>query len=82
MRRCHTLPAMPRTVEPDPSPGLRLAAALTGFSDEELAAVVAQSEASRRTNLALRTQARRAVLDVEMLTSAAVAQALGMRGSN
>lgn len=32
-------------------------------------------------DLALRTQARRAVLDVEMLTSAAVAQALGMRGS-
>ena len=34
------------------------------------------------TDLALRTQARRAVLDVEMLTSAAVAQALGMRGTN
>lgn len=34
------------------------------------------------TDLALRTQARRAVLDVEMLTSAAVARALGMRGNN
>lgn len=34
------------------------------------------------TDLALRTQARRAVLDVEMLTSSAVAQALGLHGSN
>lgn len=34
------------------------------------------------TDLALRTQARRAVLDVEMLTSSAVAQGLGLRGSN
>lgn len=34
------------------------------------------------TDLRLRTQARRAVLDVDMLTSAAIAQALGGRGRN
>ena len=38
--------------------------------------------AAEPTDLALRTQARCAALDVEMLTSAAVAQALGMRGTN
>ena len=116
------LSLMSPTVGTGSRPGRGLAAELTGLPDEEFAAVVAESLASRRTDvdpaalatlwrvtlrsgdevtalagpprlvhdaiseaftdLALRTQARRAVLDVEMLTSAAIAQALGMRGTN